>query len=161
MHIPEHLNSTGTLVTARRHFFQILIIAAQCVVQRQKRELDKSSDRSAVVLLNASEDHSSCVTPALYIITFLHQQSADKSAYLQSAKRSGKKSLQSITDKVKRQNVSADKTTCSLRTAYRSDEGHDVIQYFLPVKYQCGDIYSNSTCTYTKDPDILNFCGAQ
>lgn len=78
--------------------------------------------------------------PALYIITF--DKVPTKVHIYRVLKNDQKKEqpFQSITHNVKRQIISADKTF---------DEGHDVIQYFLPVKYQCEDIYSNCTCTYT------------
>lgn len=138
MHIPEHLNSTGTLVITWRH-------SSDCwSLPHSLTNLLTGLQPCYWIPTEPFGGSSSCVTSVLYIITFVHRQGADKSAYLQSAKRSRKESLQSITDKVKRQNTEADKTMCSVKTAFRFDE-YDVIQYFRPVKYQCGDIYSNST----------------
>ena len=45
---------------------------------------------AAECLLSPFEGHGRRVTSVLYIITFSHQQSADKSAYLQSANRARK-----------------------------------------------------------------------
>lgn len=51
MHIPEHLSGAGTLVITWRHFHQ------------QKFELDKSSEWSAVLLLNAYPCPSKTTAP--------------------------------------------------------------------------------------------------
>lgn len=144
-HIPEHLNSTGTRVSMEALFWFVslphTVSVCFCVFFKSRNLLLTNLLTGLQPWYWMPTYYSSSVTYVLYIITFLNQQSA----YLQSVKRSRKMCCQSITEKVRRQNILADKTMCSLKTVIRFDEGHDVIQYFWPVKYQCGDIYSNST----------------
>lgn len=69
---------------------------------------------------NLFGDDCSCVTSVLYIITFLQQQSADKSAYLQSAKRSREEKwnlCRASQARLKGTDILADKTLSGLRTA--------------------------------------------
>lgn len=56
MHIPDHLNSTGTRVITRKHVLDFDLchtLDAFSVFQKQTFELDKSSHWSAASILNA------------------------------------------------------------------------------------------------------------
>lgn len=109
------------------------------------------SDWTAALLLNVNHYKTTAVVEHLYC-TLLHSYTNKVLTKVHIYRvlkmvQKNAESLQSITYKIEKAKcIGRLKPMGSLRTAFRFHEGHDVIQYFLPVKYQCGDIYSNSTC---------------